>query len=204
MNFSFGFSFDSDSNIDNKNSYNNSNIGSSNNNISSNNIDTEDDIVLESIEVKPLDILRNNNIKSPSIEFNIGEYKFNKISSHFHSGLDKDLDIIPGKYEGGYKVWECTIDLVVHIIELVHSNQLYQTSVLELGCGNGYPGIIAMKLGFQPVIFSDLNVEVLEQVTWPNIYINNISLVNKEIDIKNNIKCFSGDWLSLSKLIESR
>jgi hypothetical protein len=32
----------------------------------------------------------------------------------------KNTDIIPGKYEGGLKVWECRIDLCNYLMEQIH------------------------------------------------------------------------------------
>ena len=54
-------------------------------------------------------------------------------------------DIIPGVYEGGLKVWECTIDLLKYIVS--HSDLIKNKHILELGCGHGLIGIGALKLG---------------------------------------------------------
>jgi hypothetical protein len=55
-------------------------------------------------------------------------------------------DIIPGKYEGGKKVWECSIDLAEYILSselsLRRTNSL-PLDALELGCGHGLPAIAA-------------------------------------------------------------
>jgi predicted nicotinamide N-methyase len=44
--------------------------------------------------------------------------------------------------------------------------------VLELGCGNGLPGIFACLKGASTVHFQDFNAEVLRCLTIPNVYVN--------------------------------
>lgn len=54
-------------------------------------------------------------------------------------------DLIPAVYEGGLKIWECTVDLIDYI---AHSDlQLEGKKVLDLGCGAGLVGILALKKG---------------------------------------------------------
>ncbi len=60
-----------------------------------------------------------------------------------------DYDIIPHVYEGGYKIWECSIDLATYFVNY-HKTYVVNgegKSVLELGCGQGVPGLIAQLLG---------------------------------------------------------
>ena len=45
-----------------------------------------------------------------------------------------DSDLISGVYEGGKKVWECSVDLLNHIDNL-SDDSLRDKRVLELGCG---------------------------------------------------------------------
>ena len=61
-------------------------------------------------------------------------------------------DLVPGKYEGGMKVWECSVDLcrwlqdnhpsVMAAAQLPPENEYDKGTfrVLELGCGHGLPG----------------------------------------------------------------
>ena len=85
-----------------------------------------------------------------------------------------ETDIIPGKYEGGLKVWECSIDLCNYLAEqisLFYAQQAKDTqqksddmmdleyyendvqsllskgggNVIELGCGHGLPGCLILK-----------------------------------------------------------
>lgn len=124
------------------------------------------------------------------------------------SGLDHQFDIIPGKYEGGFKVWECSIDLVQYLIKSINTTDTLQatstSNVLELGCGHGFPGIACLSKGFCNVLFSDLNEEVLTETTWPNIILNlnnrsdTCNLDSISIDALSHIQCYSGDWIKLS------
>ena len=44
--------------------------------------------------------------------------------------------------------------------------------MIELGCGQGLPGIMALKAGAQKVVFQDFNAEVLNKATKPVIEMN--------------------------------
>ena len=55
-------------------------------------------------------------------------------------------DLLPGQYEGGLKIWECSEDLV----SFLHQSRLEGMDgnlVLELGCGAALPGLLAFKHG---------------------------------------------------------
>ena len=60
-------------------------------------------------------------------------------------------DVLTGVYEGGFKVWECALDLVEYIKE--HPDFVKGKTVLEIGCGQGLPGIMALKQGAEHVCF---------------------------------------------------
>ena len=76
-----------------------------------------------------------------------------------------NYDLIPGEYEGGSKLWECSIDLAQYIVSVS-----VRGSVLELGCGHGVPGMCALLQGCHPVVFSDYNDYVCTfiYITYPN------------------------------------
>lgn len=122
-----------------------------------------------------------------------GDIELNKVVIESdETALDKESDIIPGVYEGGYKVWECSVDLAIFILQRKCQLPLEATGrVVELGCGHGFPGIAALKVGYKKVLFSDLNAEVIDQATWPNIFLNCR-------DNMSEVKCYSGDWDALS------
>ncbi|XP_074531986.1 histidine protein methyltransferase 1 homolog [Halichoeres trimaculatus] len=79
-------------------------------------------------------------------------------------------DLISGVYEGGLKVWECTYDL----LELMERDgeTFGGKRVLDLGCGAGLLGILALKRGALKVHFQDYNSTVIEQLTVPNVMLN--------------------------------
>lgn len=60
-------------------------------------------------------------------------------------------DLIPGVYEGGRKLWEASVDLVEYLVR--EKIGLEGKRVLELGCGHGLPGILALQNGAKEVVF---------------------------------------------------
>uniref|UniRef100_A0A7I4EGT9 protein-histidine N-methyltransferase n=1 Tax=Physcomitrium patens TaxID=3218 RepID=A0A7I4EGT9_PHYPA len=83
-------------------------------------------------------------------------------------------DLMLGKYEGGYKLWDCSVDLVETLRREIQDGQLSFRGkrVLELGCGHGLPGIFACLKGASSVHFQDFNAEVLRNVTTKNVQAN--------------------------------
>ena len=76
------------------------------------------------------------------------------------SGLDRvvaETDVHKGAYEGGFKLWECSVDVTRYI----HSAKgLLKPGLrlLDLGCGHGVPGVFMLQQGLvQSVLFQDLN-----------------------------------------------
>lgn len=84
--------------------------------------------------------------------------------------IHQHSDLIPGVYEGGLKIWECSYDLVEHL----HGAgiQFEGQRVLEIGCGAALPGLYALLMGAGAVDFQDYNEEVLNHVTVPNVAAN--------------------------------
>lgn len=62
-----------------------------------------------------------------------------------------DSDLVSGVYEGGLKIWECSLDLVDYIS--ANALEFKDKSVLELGCGQGLPGVMCMLVGAKEVVF---------------------------------------------------
>lgn len=108
-------------------------------------------------------------------------------------------DLIPGKYEGGFKLWECAIDLAAFL----HRQQedFPSLKVLELGCGHGLPGLVAL-LGGATVHFQDYNAEVLELLTIPTVHANWKVKMEKK-NILPPVRYFSGDWIGLSQFLDN-
>ncbi|KAK2459837.1 hypothetical protein APHAL10511_008158 [Amanita phalloides] len=100
---------------------------------------------------------------------------------------DRDLqffetpsDLVPGVYEGGFKTWECCLDLV----DYMESNELaiVGEKVLEVGCGTAVPSMYLLQKALSflaktncppetQLHLQDYNSSVLELVTLPNLLI---------------------------------
>lgn len=91
---------------------------------------------------------------------------------------DQRSDLISGVYEGGLKVWECTYDLLEQIEK--EGETFGGKVVLDLGCGAGLLGILALKRGARQVHFQDYNSTVIEQLTVSNVMLN--CQENEEVD----------------------
>ncbi|GAO48497.1 hypothetical protein G7K_2670-t1 [Saitoella complicata NRRL Y-17804] len=90
------------------------------------------------------------------------------------NGVD---DVIPGVYEGGFKTWECSIDLSRYLSTEISAGTLtFPARVAELGCGSALP---SMHLLHQALVkghslsltLQDYNASVLQHVTVPNMYL---------------------------------
>ncbi|KAK9298128.1 hypothetical protein QLX08_008447 [Tetragonisca angustula] len=105
-------------------------------------------------------------------------------------------DLIPAKYEGGLKIWECSYDLSQYLFE---NNVEFQGKfVLDLGCGTGVIGLVAL-LKNSIVHFQDYNVEVIKTVTIPNVLLN----FDDRESVLKRCQFFCGDWGSFTKLRSS-
>ena len=81
-----------------------------------------------------------------------------------------DSDLVSGVYEGGLKIWECSLDLVDYIAQNL---QIFEgKNVFEIGCGQGLPGIMSLLCGAQTVTFQDFNFEVLNNATTKTVQLN--------------------------------
>jgi Lysine methyltransferase len=137
----------------------------------------------------------------------IGDFVFKEASLDRSTGQEgassillhdkEDHDLIPGHYEGGFKIWECSYDLAEILMKSTNLLSYKPKRILELGCGHGVPGIIASKVldDITEIVFSDFNSEVLEMTTWPNI------LLNCTPETLQKVRCIAGDWNLLSTAI---
>uniref|UniRef100_A0A3B4B7V1 protein-histidine N-methyltransferase n=1 Tax=Periophthalmus magnuspinnatus TaxID=409849 RepID=A0A3B4B7V1_9GOBI len=111
--------------------------------------------------------------------------------------LQQKSDLISGIYEGGLKVWECTYDLLKLIEKDIET--FGGKMVLDLGCGAGLLGILALKRGARQVHFQDYNSTVIEQLTVPTVILNchedDVDTMDPTLHA-SLVKCrfFSGDW----------
>jgi hypothetical protein len=67
-------------------------------------------------------------------------------------------EVVPGVHEGGFQLWECTLDL----LKLFESVSFVDSTVCELGCGCGLPGISAPLHGAASATFQDFNSDVID------------------------------------------
>ena len=77
------------------------------------------------------------------------------------AGIVDRSDLVPGVYEGGFKVWEGSVDLVNHLVK--EKVDLQGLRVMDLGCGHAFPGLHAAMEGAR-VDFQDYNEEVISEV----------------------------------------
>ena len=136
-------------------------------------------LLKESIETKNIII---NDLTIKRIIYNSNKKKQNDDLST----IIKNYDVKNGLYEGGFKLWECSIDLMKYLNTI---NFKEQQDIFEIGCGHGLPTLYMLKKFpnlINSIIFQDLNQQVLKEITSKNVYINNIN--------NYNIRYISGDW----------
>ncbi|ELU05102.1 hypothetical protein CAPTEDRAFT_228634 [Capitella teleta] len=109
--------------------------------------------------------------------------------------LQASSDLKDGVYEGGLKVWECSLDLTEYLA--VHGPEFTGLSVLELGCGAGVPGIFSLQQGAKHVCFQDYNREVLEMMTAKNAFLN----VPDKCSLSSY---YYGDWTEVARIFEEK
>jgi len=107
----------------------------------------------------------------------------------------KHSDLIPAKYEGGLKIWECTFDLGQYILE--KEIEMENKLVMDLGCGAGLIGLLSLHKN-SVVHFQDYNAEVLRSVTIPNVLLN----FDDRTIILTKCEFYAGDWASLAILLD--
>lgn len=93
--------------------------------------------------------------------------------------FESPSDLVPGVYEGGFKTWECSLDLVDYLEGNGKSACLVGKRILELGCGTAVPTMYLLhKILALPITenqpktmihLQDYNASVLELVTLPNL-----------------------------------
>lgn len=119
-----------------------------------------------------------------------------------------NLDLVPGKYEGGLKLWECSLDLVKTLQAEKQDGKLSLSGkrVLELGCGHGLPGIFCCLEGANVVHFQDFNSEVLQCLTMPNVATNIQKSLPSGKDMSEGnpgveTRFFAGDWSEVHTIL---
>ncbi|KAL1917458.1 uncharacterized protein VTP21DRAFT_3851 [Calcarisporiella thermophila] len=131
------------------------------------------------------------------------------------SYLADNCDLVKGVYEGGFKTWECSLDLASYISQNLTNTELEHKSILELGCGSALPGIAALLVSpTARVDFQDYNDQVLSLLTFPNIVLNTVArehvtenngAIELQVDqqyIPGRVRLFAGDWGSLLNTLD--
>ncbi|KAE8390708.1 hypothetical protein BDV23DRAFT_193514 [Aspergillus alliaceus] len=106
------------------------------------------------------------------------------------SGLEKG-DITPNIYEGGFKTWECSVDLAKLVVNENNSSgaNADDRHIIELGAGTGVPSLaLFAQLLSQPegcprttrFTFADYNSAVLRLVTLPNLLLTWMYIVTRQ------------------------
>lgn len=82
-------------------------------------------------------------------------------------------DLISSVYEGGFRIWECTMDLMEYLQESDAGKSMKGRTVIDIGCGIGLLGVFALKFCEAAcVTFQDFNKNVILDATGPTALIN--------------------------------
>eukprot|EP00636_Phaeomonas_parva_P001282 CAMPEP_0118855518 /NCGR_PEP_ID=MMETSP1163-20130328/3305_1 /TAXON_ID=124430 /ORGANISM="Phaeomonas parva, Strain CCMP2877" /LENGTH=293 /DNA_ID=CAMNT_0006788421 /DNA_START=180 /DNA_END=1061 /DNA_ORIENTATION=+ len=122
---------------------------------------------------QPQDYDRALGLAGDAVAVTVGEASYAKVNADGRTrieGVAENYDVVTGVYEGGLRLWEASLDLVIYLQQAPTLRP--EPTVLELGCGHGLPGIHMLLSGADDVVFSDYNREVLEGVTAPNVAAN--------------------------------
>lgn len=96
---------------------------------------------------------------------------------NYMAGLDT-TDLSPNVYEGGYKTWECSLDLVKYLLDRGPRKDLDDLHrvdhVIEMGCGSALPSLLLFQCALKEELrmfftLTDYNFDVLRLVTLPNL-----------------------------------
>ncbi|KAM3424970.1 hypothetical protein BST61_g6941 [Cercospora zeina] len=126
--------------------------------------------------------------------------------------LDKS-DLRSGVYEGGFKTWECSVDLASLILdrgprkdidELVKCGQ-----IVELGAGSALPSLILFRhallnsMNGLTFTLADYNEEVLRLITLPNLILTwAANTENTGFDLFSQVPSTNGDLELTPSLID--
>ncbi|KAH7344279.1 hypothetical protein BKA66DRAFT_577064 [Pyrenochaeta sp. MPI-SDFR-AT-0127] len=103
------------------------------------------------------------------------------------AGLD-DTDLQTNIYEGGYKTWECSIDLVKFLLDRGPRKDLDDlmrvNHVIEMGCGSALPSLLLFQYALKNSLglyftLTDYNADVLRLVTVPNLLLTWIGTLSE-------------------------
>ncbi|KAI7891897.1 uncharacterized protein EV154DRAFT_419709 [Mucor mucedo] len=137
------------------------------------------------------DILQVPSVEKPLYKRTLADVKFQMAEQDnlVDENADKDVvsmlnlsgnsDLIKGVYEGGFKTWECSIDMVQYLSGLPE-DQVTNKKVLELGCGSSLPSLYLLDRSHtNRVDVQDYNDQVIRYITIPNILLNTVLTVQE-------------------------
>ena len=129
------------------------------------------------------------------------------------SGLDAG-DLRSGFYEGGFKTWECAIDLAGFLQQTLSLNEDEDWHIIELGAGSAIPslGIFAKILkrkvnGNEKFLFTfcDYNEDVLRLATLPNMLLTWWEMGGKsEKDKKMGSQCREAEMEDIDQTLTKK
>ncbi|KAL9332834.1 hypothetical protein ACSQ67_002444 [Phaseolus vulgaris] len=131
-----------------------------------------------------------------------------RVSTQQVFGLSNS-DLVPGKYEGGLKLWEGSLDLIKALRSDIRTGLISFGGKRVLEVGRMRPWIawnLCIARGAAAVHFQDFNAEVLRCLTIPNLHANisgesQSSPSNPTICEKAEVRFFAGDWSGIDKLL---
>ncbi|CCG83744.1 protein of unknown function [Taphrina deformans PYCC 5710] len=88
-------------------------------------------------------------------------------------------DVIKGVYEGGFKTWECSLDLMHHLAavpDLMQQHHHHHRVIFEVGCGTAVPSTYLLARAVRErtpitLVVQDYNLPVLQLSTVPNLFL---------------------------------
>lgn len=99
----------------------------------------------------------------------------------------KDSDLRQNVYEGGYKTWECSLDLVRYLLDRGPRKDLDDLMrvghVIEMGCGSALPSLLLFQYAVKNQLgiyftLTDYNADVMRLVTLPNLLLTWVSTLS--------------------------
>jgi len=118
------------------------------------------------------------------------------------AAVNESRDVLPGVYEGGFKLWECSVDLLHYLHDAVVP--LAGKKVAEYGCGMGMPGLFALLSGASHVHLQDYNKEVLLYLTIPAVKSNVAAQAEAGKEVTGTVEYMAGDWTLVQENLEER
>lgn len=112
----------------------------------------------------------------------------NEVHKILLGGSSDEVDLRTDVYEGGFKLWECSYDLVDELLRSLGTSDFSLfSSCLDMGCGTSLPTCFLLMLLFKhgdksgkKFILADFNYDVLRLVTVPNLIIHWASTLQPE------------------------